>query len=376
LARAQGSPAPPTLDHPGAIGKTAPYARPSVRPAPDPEETRPLTYDPASVHDIPVEDGLLFGCLLDGRGGGRLCDWSTAEQWTEKDRPFWLHLDNESARAAAWLRTRSNIPPAVAETLLAKESRPRSMRIGSGLLTILRGVNFSPGAEPEDLVAIRMWVEANRIVTVRYERLVTPREVLADVLGGDCGLTDAPALFVALAERLTLKMNDVIIALEDDLAELEAQVDSDRPAELRSKLADLRYNCVALRRYISPQREALANLQIDAPAWLDDNQRMHIRETADRTTRYLEDLDAARDRAVVVLDELANKMAESMNRTMYALSIVAGIFLPLGFLTGLLGINVGGMPGVNDSHAFWITCGLIVVVLVVEIMVLRRLKWI
>lgn len=318
----------------------------------------------------------MFGCLLDRQGGGHLVDWSTAEQWTEKDRPFWLHLDNESDRAANWLRERSGIPAAVAETLLAKESRPRSMRVGEGLLTILRGVNLNPGAELEDLVAIRMWVEANRIVTVRYERLMTPREVLADILGGDCGLNDAPSLFVALAERLTVRMNDVIIQLEDDLGELEEQVDCDKPAELRSKIANLRHDCVAVRRYISPQREALANLQIDAPHWLDDTHRIHIRETADRTTRYLEDLDAVRDRAVVVLDELANKMAENMNRTMYALSIVAGIFLPLGFLTGLLGINVGGVPGVGDSHAFWVTCGLIVVVLIIEIMVLRRLKWI
>ena len=65
-----------------------------------------------------------------------------------------------------------------------------------------------------------------------------------------------------------------------------------------------------------------------------------------------------------------------MNRTMYALSVIAGIFLPLGLLTGLLGINVGGMPGVENGWAFWITCALLVVLAAAEVWLFRRLKWI
>ena len=67
-----------------------------------------------------------------------------------------------------------------------------------------------------------------------------------------------------------------------------------------------------------------------------------MREVSDQLARYLEDLDEARDRAAVTQEELVNRLSEQMNNKMYILSIVAAIFLPLGFLTGLLGINVGG----------------------------------
>jgi zinc transporter len=328
------------------------------------------------VHSIEPEDGLLFGCMLDGNGGGRLCTWAEAEATAAGAAPLWLHLDNASDRAQSWLHEKSGIPAPVVGALLAKESRPRSLRIDDGLLVILRGINLNEGAEPEDMVALRMWVEPHRIVTVRYERLMTPRDVLSDIIDGAHGAQTAPDLFVALAERLSLKINDVVIGLEDRLDALEAQVDTEQPTKLRSKIAESRQDTVALRRYLSPQREALANLQYDAPDWLDSSQRMSLRETADRTLRHLEDLDAARDRAIVVLDELANKMAESMNRTMYALSIVAAIFLPLSFLTGLLGINVGGMPGVDSNVAFWITCVIMTILMVTEIYLLKRLKWI
>ncbi len=335
-----------------------------------------ITGKASGAYDIPAEDGLLFGCVLDGQGGARPCSWADIGSIEADSAPLWLHLDHEAPGAQRWLRHQSHIPPSVVGALLARESRPRSMRVGDGMLIILRGVNLNPGAEPEDMVAIRMWVTETSIVSVRHERLLTPRDVLADLIDHGRGPQTVPALFVALAERLSLRMNDVIIDLEDRLDDLEGQIDQRQPTELRSRLAAVRHNCVTLRRYLSPQREALASLQYDPPDWLPESERMGLRETADRTMRYLEDMDAARDRAVVVLDELANKMAESMNRTMYALSIVAAIFLPLSFLTGLLGINVGGMPGEHNGLAFWVTCFIMGVLMVVEIVILRRLKWI
>ena len=76
-----------------------------------------------------------------------------------------------------------------------------------------------------------------------------------------------------------------------------------------------------------------------------------IREIAERTSRFVEDIDAAKDRAAITQEELNSRLSEQMNKAMYVLSIVAAIFLPLGLLTGLLGINVGGIPGAENKWA-------------------------
>ena len=102
---------------------------------------------------------------------------------------------------------------------------------------------------------------------------------------------------------------------------------------------------------------------------------MRLREISDSTTRYVEDLDAIRDRATVTQEELNGRMAEQMNRTMYVLSIVAGIFLPLGLLTGLLGINVGGIPGTENRWAFTIFCSLLLIIAVAQVWLFKRMKW-
>ena len=64
-----------------------------------------------------------------------------------------------------------------------------------------------------------------------------------------------------------------------------------------------------------------------------------------------------------------------MNKTMYILSIVAGIFLPLGLLTGLLGINVGGIPGTENPWAFAIFCVLLLIIAGGQIWLFKRKKW-
>ena len=103
--------------------------------------------------------------------------------------------------------------------------------------------------------------------------------------------------------------------------------------------------------------------------------RRDIRETIDRLRRYIEDLTVSQESAIVLQDEINSREAAKANRTIYMLSIVAAIFLPLTFVTGLLGINVGGIPGADSARGFSVTVGALAAVLVVQIIVFRKLKW-
>ena len=102
---------------------------------------------------------------------------------------------------------------------------------------------------------------------------------------------------------------------------------------------------------------------------------MRIREVSDRLIRNIEDLDAVRERAAVTQEELLSRLSDQMNTRMYVLSVVAAIFLPLGFLTGLLGINVGGIPGTENPWAFLIFLLFIIVIFVGQMLWFRSKKW-
>jgi len=94
--------------------------------------------------------GLIYACLLNRQGGGRALNW--AEIGTEKagDDLLWHHLDFSKDQTHRWIREESGLAPALAEALLADDSRPRSLQHENGILTVLRGVNTNPGSDPHE----------------------------------------------------------------------------------------------------------------------------------------------------------------------------------------------------------------------------------
>lgn len=318
--------------------------------------------------------GLVFAFVLDGRGGGSQLDLDGVTTWHPSDGPLWVHLDYTGRAAREWLQNTSGLDPVIVEALTAEETRPRSLVHKGGMLVILRGVNLNPGDDLEDMVSLRFWIDSDRIVTLRHRRVMAIDELRQDVEAGS-GPVNSGGFLEDLADRLVLRMGTVISDVDDAVDALEDKVISEQTYELRQKIADIRRAAISMRRYLAPQRDVMARLHSEKVDWLNETDRMRLREIADRTTRFVEDLDAIRDRATVTQEELNGRLAEQMNKTMYILSIVAGIFLPLGLLTGLLGINVGGIPGTENHWAFTIFCVLLLIVAVGQVLLFKLKKW-
>lgn len=320
------------------------------------------------------ENGLVHAFLLDGTGGGQPLNWDGVRSWQPEQGVLWVHLEYTHAYVRQWIEQESGLDEVVAEELLAEETRPRSAPHRDGLLLTLRGINMNPGADPEDMVAIRLWSDGQRIITTRKRRLQSAAE-LDKALQNGTGPCSASEFVAFLADKIVDKMAAVIEELEDAVDDLEEAVIIEESYELRPRISALRRRVVSLRRYLAPQREAMSRLFNENVKWLGEMDRLHLRSEADQTTRFIEDLDLIRERAVVVQEELMSRLSERMNRTMYVLSIVAALFLPLGFLTGLLGINVGGIPGTDYRGAFLIVCLFLVFVVVVQVWFFKRKKW-
>lgn len=320
-------------------------------------------------------DGLICAFILDGAGGGRLIGWPEIRVWTPAQGVLWLHLDRTGAETRRWLGHESGIDPVICQTLLQEEVRPRVLNLDEAMLVILRGVNLNPGADPEDMVGVRIWIEPERIVTLRHRRLMAVND-LRDALEAGTGPATPGDFLYRLANGLIDRVGPVISDLDDRVDALEDEVLTAHSAELRSRLGVIRREAIALRRYLAPQRDVMSRLPMEQTGWLNSSHKAHLREVADRVMRYVEDLDAARERAAVAQDELNSRLSDQMNKTMYLLTIVAAVLLPPSLITGLFGINVGGMPGIESPWSFGFVVAGLVVLATVEIILLRRLKWI
>ena len=320
------------------------------------------------------QTGLICAYLLDGEGGGQWISAAGLARMKPSGGTLWLHLDRTASDARDWLNRAGGFDPAVVEALLASETRPRCVGVGDGLLLALRGVNLNPDSDPEDMVALRIWVNRRGMVSVRGRHLMAVDDLRARIEAGD-GPRDSGSMIAMLARRLMRRMEPVIAGLNGRVDALEdITPDADR-RKAKAELADVRTEAILLHRYLAPQREALRTAQFAEVDWLSPAHRLELSECVDMTERYVEDLEALRERATVVHDELVALDSERMSRTMYLLSIVAAIFLPLGFITGLLGVNVGGIPGVGNPWGFAIVSAGVFAIAIAEYVIFRHLKW-
>jgi zinc transporter len=334
-----------------------------------------MSNEPERVLQLSETDGMQFACVINGDGSATPIGWPEVEAWSDGDAGFWVHLNKDAPRVRSWIVERSGLSKVTTEALLAPESRPRAFHGKFGFVTILRGVNTNPGAEEEDMVALRIWSDGKRLITLWDEKLKTPLDILSRLMDTHTGPHDIGELYERLIARLTERIGLTVEALEGDLDSIEVRMETESSPELRREVSDMRRKLSDLRRYIAPQREALGSFLAHPPDWFDDASKQRLRESADRTVNYIEEIDSAREQAMVLKDEISNQLAESTNRTLYVLAVISGIFLPFGFVTGLFGINVGGMPGTENASAFLVFCGILIALLIAEIAIFKRLKW-
>ena len=284
----------------------------------------------------------------------------------------WLHA--EAAMHASRADLPDYVPAMAAHALLAHETRPRCDEVDDAALINLRGTAAQPPAGPgqgsDGLVSIRVWVEGGRVTSVSRHRLAALAKVEAAMRAGR--LTDGGDFVAALAQAISTELDPEVAALGDELDDCEGMLDGGDIYALRRKIAAIRSQAIVLRRFVAPDRDALgAMAQLDF-AWISKDDRMHLREAADRFARMAEELEAVRERAALLHEQLTDLRAEKIDQRSLAIAVTAFIFLPLTFVTGLLGMNVAGIPFAAEPWAFW---GVVVFCLAIALAVVAWFAW-
>jgi zinc transporter len=273
---------------------------------------------------------------------------------------LWIHLDGADESHLAFLKAQEHIPDVAAHALIATETRPRCDQFDDGALVNLRGPAKGDPETTDRLVSIRMWVRGTRVVTLSRRPMLATASVMA---AADAGrIRDAGDLVAAYAREISRQLDPEVAGLGDELDGTESQLDQGNLYRLRTQIARIRSEAIAYRRFVAPDRDALVELARLDFEWLAEDDRLHIREAADRFARMVEELEAVRERAALLHEQLTDLRAEQLDQRSLLISIVAFIFLPLTFITGLLGMNVEGIPFAHEPWAFWGVTALCVLV--------------
>ncbi|MDT8320707.1 MAG: zinc transporter ZntB [Xanthomonadales bacterium] len=328
----------------------------------------------APTNKAPIVAEEFCAWILDGEGGARQVHPEAGLKACEAGQTVWFNVDFSDHAGRAWLETKSGIDDAITVAMLAEDSRPRVLETPDGILTILRGVNLNPGSPIEDMISVRIWLEGTRVFTASRRRLKSV-ERMREALQEGRGPRSAPLFQLQLISQLLDRIGEAIDALDDALEEAENLVSRQNMTARSTPFGEQRRKTARIRRYLAPQREALDRLSRITDTFFGERQLAELREQLNRLTLLIEDLDLIRERAMVAQEEFLGIVAHEQNSRMFLLSIVAAIFLPLSFLTGLMGMNVAGLPGTENEWSFAIIAMIMGLIAAGILLIFRFSKW-
>lgn len=291
---------------------------------------------------------------------------------TGKGTYRWWHFEMTDPSFADWVHAK--LPPIPAGALLQTETRPRCDRYEQGLILNLRGINMNVGAAADEMISLRLWVAEDVVITVRRRKVFAIEDIRNACIQNTAPSTSADFLehlIDGLLRRVQAHLEDIETVTDIYEAELENQ----KWAPPRD-LPETRRSIIRLRRYLEPQRAAMDRLAATNLPLLPAANALELRELANRSTITVEHLDELRDRLITIQDEHDTNVTQRQARHGYVLSVAAAIFLPLGLITGLFGVNLNGIIGAEAEQGFAILCLFILLVALGLIAILRWLRWI
>jgi zinc transporter len=213
---------------------------------------------------------------------------------------------------------------------------------------VLRNFSF----EASDISTLWVNVAQNVVISARRTPLQSIERLRQAVKAG------APIRSsLELVTHLLRDQADVLVNIVRDVAarvdEIEDKLLAGRLRTKREDLGSLRRVLVRLQRLLAPEPAALFRLLQRPPAWVAELDRQELRESTEEFSVVLSDMSSLQERIKLLQEEIAARVNEENGRSLFVLTIVTVLALPINIIAGLLGMNVGGIPLAQDPFGFW-----------------------
>jgi len=316
------------------------------------------------------KNGLICGYLFAAGQPGVPVGLDEAVRWLRQPAPegrgdfVWLHFDLTNAATERLIETQLDVVPEFFQALREGSRSTRIEDASDTLVAVVNDVAFEFSFDPSEIATLWANVGPRMAVTARKHPLRSIDRLRHAVRGGvtfDTSLAflnhllhDQGDVLVRIVREATLKVD----AVEDGLL-------VGRMQHKRAELGQLRRVLVRLQRLLAPEPGALFRLMRLPPPWVKSADVEDLRQATEEFSMNIRDVAELQERIKLLQEEIAAQVGEQTNRSVFTLTVVTVLALPINMVAGLLGMNVGGIPLANHEHGFWW-----VVVLVVSITVL------
>jgi zinc transporter len=301
-----------------------------------------------------ADGGLICGFVISPTTGAAEIELEDIEQTPlGSNGVVWLHFNLTNARARQAIARLSMIPGEVREVLCEQDDRRRVEALDEGgLLTIISDLTFEADSDPAEVSPLWWFISDRLIVTGRIHPLKTIDELRSTVRGG-LKVTRPIELLIWFLARRTATLRDLTEGMGEQVSEIEDEILGGAIRQQREQLGRIRRFCAQIRRHFGPDRVAFRRLLQLKSALLDEEQTESMRTEIEELSFLIDEVNELYERAKLLQEELASRVAENTGRSLYVLAILSAVFLPMTLITGIFGMNVAGLPGLHNYGAFW-----------------------
>ncbi|MGA7880374.1 MAG: CorA family divalent cation transporter [Terrimicrobiaceae bacterium] len=307
--------------------------------------------------ELPDTRGLICGFTLRANAPSEALDW---ELTSDPNRTFegavWLHFSLADVRAKKWISACERIPARAREILLDTDAHIRMEAVERGFAGVLGDLHYEFDGDPDRLGVMHLYVDESLVVTARLHALKVADQLRLQLRGGMV-VPSTLRLLIQFLEDFSDTIAAVVAGQSDIVDEAEDRILKDRFLRDAGDLGSVRRLLARLRRHISAQRNALAHQAYRSPAWWSDKDAADLRSSIERLEGLSLDLESIQERARLLQEEIGGRTVEATNLNLYIVSLFTAIFLPLNLITGIFGMNVAGLPWLENPGGFlWVTC--------------------
>jgi len=310
------------------------------------------------------QSGLIWGFLFGWERRAIAIDSAAAAAWLQQPNPpenefVWLHFNLSNTASEKWMREHAGVDEAFSQAL-HDGSRSTRIELGdSNLLAVVNDVLHDFSLDSADIATLWLQVSRRMVISTRRTPLKSIERLRQAVAGGDTIRSSLELLIHLFHDQADVLVN-IVRQATARVDKVEDNLLAGRLTERRADLGALRRVLVRLQRLLAPEPAALFRLLQRPPSWMSEPDLQELRQSTEEFSVVLSDMSSLQERIKLLQEEIAAQVNEENNRSLYVLTVVTVLALPINIIAGLLGMNVGGVPLAQDAHGFWIVVAIVV----------------
>lgn len=321
--------------------------------------------------------GLICGYLFEEQRAGRPLQTNEVIDWLEADLPktesafLWLHFNLAHSATEKWLHDHTDSPEEFFESLHQGSRSTRIEHADHHLIAVINDVLHDFSFDPSEIATLWINLNSRLMISARRKPLKSVDHLRNAVNRGE--------VFHSPAELLTHLLRDQADVLTGIVRDATTKIDdvedhflSERMGRKRANLGELRRLLVRLQRLLAPEPAALFRLLQKPPNWMAENDVHELRQSTEEFSVVLSDMASLQERIKLLQEEIAAHVGEQNNRSLFLLTIVTVLALPINIIAGLMGMNVGGIPLAQNEHGFWIVVAIVVSFTILAVLFVYR----